>query len=54
MDRQFSENLLLGQAKIYMENFQFRLFAGNNQNIFLTNHLLDIAEVEIALFDTTG
>ena len=31
LDRQFPKNLLFGQANIFMKNFQFRLFGGNNQ-----------------------
>ena len=46
LDSQFPETLLFGQAQIYMKNFQFRIFEGNNQKFFLTNHL-DMAEVEI-------
>ena len=36
LDRQFSEILLLGHAKIPIKNVQFLLNAGNN--IFLSNH----------------
>ena len=31
LDRQFPENLLFGQAKISIKNFQFWLFGGNNK-----------------------